>query len=184
MSVKEKSDEELLVTYRAKGDLQLLAILFGRYEVKIFRQCMKYLKNAKDAEDACIDIFIELKDKLRHSNVSNFNGWIYTVSKNHALKKLALKSKNLLAEKIFSDLLVKSTDNEDHKSRLLELLPQAIDQLREDQRWCIVLFYLHRKSYKEIEVIKGYDFKKVKSSIIHGKKNLFKVLQAQINEFV
>ena len=75
-------------------------------------------------------------------------------------------------------------ESEDHISEYLEKLPEAIDQLEESQRRCIVLFFLHGKSYAEIEDLMGYDFKKIKSSIQHGKKNLSKIMTKNERESI
>jgi len=179
MHLGEQDDLELIASYQNSGDQKLVQELYIRYEVRIFRMCMHYLRNAADAEDACVDIYIELTQKLQNQTISNFKSWLYVVSKNHALKRLKAKSRLLLAEENYGEHKVKFEDVLTHKDELFEKLPAAIDQLSESQRWCIVLFYLHGKSYKEIEKIKGYDFKKVKSSIIHGKKNLLKILTNQ-----
>ncbi len=145
---------------------------------------MHYLKNAKDSEDACVDIYLELKAKLLTHEIRNFPGWLYRVCQNHCLKKLRKKSKVIFEELNFSHEKVESETSGDHYDRFLELLPSCIDELSEDQRQCIVLFYLHGKSYKEIEEMKGFDFKKIKSSIQHGKKQLKKKLQSDVRKSI
>ena len=184
MDIGNRKDLSLVEEFQRSGDQKVLKQLFAIHQQKIFRLCMHYLKNARDAEDATVDIYILLNDKLRKSNILNFSSWLYVVCKNHALKKLALKGRILLAEETFLTIGVKSNGSEDHINELLEMLPDAIDHLNEDQKWCIVLFYLHKKSYKEIEGIRGYDFNKVKSSIIHGKKNLLKILEKKKHESI
>lgn len=51
-------------------------------------------------------------------------------------------------------------------------LEKAIEELNEDQRKCIELFYLKEKSYNEIVDITGYTMNEVKSFIQNGKRNL------------
>lgn len=184
MDIGNRKDLSLVEEFQTSGDQKVLKQLFEIHKQKIFRLCMHYLKNATEAEDATVDIYLQLNDKLRKTNISNFSSWLYVVCKNHALKKLAFKSRVLLAEETFLSIGVKSNGSEDHINELLEMLPDAVDQLSVDQRWCIVLFYLHNKSYKEIEQIRGYDFNKVKSSIMHGKKNLLKILEKKRHESI
>ena len=52
------------------------------------------------------------------------------------------------------------------------LLEKAIEELNEDQKKCIELFYLKEKSYNEIVDITGYTLNEVKSFIQNGKRNL------------
>ena len=52
------------------------------------------------------------------------------------------------------------------------LLEKAIEELNEDQRKCIKLFYLKERSYNEIVDETGYSLNEVKSFIQNGKRNL------------
>ena len=51
-------------------------------------------------------------------------------------------------------------------------LEEVIEELKEEQRECIKLFFMEEKCYQEIVVITGYPLKKVKSYIQNGKRNL------------
>ena len=51
-------------------------------------------------------------------------------------------------------------------------LEKAIEELNEDQRKCIELFYLKEKSYNDIVDLTGYTMNEVKSFIQNGKRNL------------
>jgi RNA polymerase sigma-70 factor (ECF subfamily) len=53
-----------------------------------------------------------------------------------------------------------------------EHLTAALEQLKQEQKICIELFYLQKLSYKEIEEKTGYNFQQVKSYIQNGKRNL------------
>jgi RNA polymerase sigma-70 factor (ECF subfamily) len=169
-------EKQILDSYKATQDLRFLEKLYLAYQPFLFRQCMSILKNAQDSEDACVDLFLILKDKLLTHQIKHFSSWLFVVSRNHCLKKLASKAKFIFESE--ENLLEKSEifDSEDHIDEMLDKLPEAIEQLEESQRWCIVLFYLQGKSYKDIESTKGYSFNKIKSSIQHGKKNLRKLI--------
>jgi RNA polymerase sigma-70 factor (ECF subfamily) len=60
-------------------------------------------------------------------------------------------------------------------------LEKCINQLKDEQRNCIVLFYLQNKSYVEVAEITGYTMKEVKSFLQNGKRNL-KILMSEKNE--
>ena len=171
--------EDLLLKYRATNDLNYLVELYQPYQQKVFRMCMHYLKHAHDSEDAVVDIFIELKDKLLKYDVDNFPAWLHTLVRNHCLKKLRKKGRILLTEDFFSAGLVESEWEEDQIDRWLERLPDAIESLDDKQRWCIVLFYLHGKSYREIEAECNFSSMEVKSAIQNGKIKLKKILESR-----
>ena len=54
----------------------------------------------------------------------------------------------------------------------LTKLEKCIEELGNEQKQCVQLFYLEQKCYREIAEITGFDLNKVKSSIQNGKRNL------------
>lgn len=58
------------------------------------------------------------------------------------------------------------------KEKLLQCIENALDDLNEEQKKCITLFYLEKKSYRTIAAITGYSILQVKSHIQNGKRNL------------
>jgi RNA polymerase sigma-70 factor (ECF subfamily) len=173
-----------LSSYRRSHNLKDLMSLYKPYQQRVFRMSMHYLKNMGDSEDAVVDIFLELKEQLLKHEVENFPAWLHSVVRNHCLKKLQKKARSMLAEVEFAPLRMESDRINDLSDRMLELLPRAIDNLSERQRWCIVLFYLQGKSYHEIEVLKGYTNMEVKSAIQNGKIQLEKYLTADAHRSI
>lgn len=51
-------------------------------------------------------------------------------------------------------------------------LESCMKTLKDEQKTCVRLFFLEKKSYQEICEITGYDLKSVKSHIQNGKRNL------------
>ena len=174
------SDQDLIVEYRSTKDLKTLATLYKRYDSKVFQTCMSILKNATDSEDACVDLFIELKEKLLKYQAENFGAWFYTLCRHHCLRILKYKAKVLLGNQEFITSSVNIEENTSHIDKWLEKLPLSIDALPHEQRDCIILFYLQAKTYREITEIRGYTHDQVRSYIQHGKKNLRKSLSLHV----
>lgn len=65
------------------------------------------------------------------------------------------------------------------KDKLLEQLTNSLQELIPEQRICIELFYLEKKSYIEIADQTGYTLMQVKSYIQNGKRNLKTLLLNQ-----
>ena len=65
------------------------------------------------------------------------------------------------------------------KEFILQHLKEGIDELKEEQRVCIELFYLKESSYAEITLITGYNLNEVKSYIQNGKRNLKNYITAK-----
>jgi RNA polymerase sigma-70 factor (ECF subfamily) len=175
-------DTELIERYRNSHDTKYVGILFNRYAHLVFAVCLKYLKNADDAQDFSMQVFEQLIDKLRKHEIENFKGWLHQVTKNHCLMHLR-KVKSQLAkttelQHLYADdvestaLLHLDLDSSNGLEKRVSKLKEGLGQLNDQQKVCIELFYLQKLSYKEVADQTGFDLKKVKSYIQNGKRNL------------
>jgi RNA polymerase sigma-70 factor (ECF subfamily) len=168
-------DAELVAAYKATGDKQTLGELYGRYMDLIYGVCLKYLKQPENAQDSTILIFEELCTKLLKHEVEHFRAWLFTLAKNHCLMRLRSEKKHKTVD--FDVALVQSPE-EMHLNGVLEkeenfkMLSLCMDQLDQDQKKSIELFYLQGKCYNEIAAITGLEWNKVRSFIQNGKRNL------------
>ena len=167
-------DEKLVSGYKSTGNLEVLAELYQRYMDLIYGVCLQYLKEPDDAKDAVINIYEELVQKVMKYEIGHFRAWLYQVARNHCLMKLRASKKNVVN---LTDDLMYSADYMHPEEALkkesnLEHLHDCIDQLAEDQKKAISLFYLQEKSYQEISAITGEEQGKVRSFIQNGRRNL------------
>lgn len=184
----DATDEELLEQYSSDGDLQIVGELYKRHSHLALGVCIKYLRSPTLAEDAVMDIFEKLIVDLKQKQVDNFRAWLYTVCKNHCLMQLRKQQTDNNRSDQYQELMLSIMENEatlhhtieDAKEMQLQLLEKAITELNQEQRTCIELFYLQKKSYKEVEQITGYSDSKVKSYIQNGKRNLKQIMERNI----
>ena len=166
--------------YKRLNDKLFVGILYKRYAHLVLGLSIKYLKDQDEAKDAVMHIFEKLMSDLLKHEVQYFKSWLYTFSKNHCLMILRGKQSKLKKEidiQIHADSFME-TESGMHQNKAAEKevqytqLEKAIEELNEDQRKCIELFYLKEKSYNEIVAITGYSINEVKSFIQNGKRNL------------
>lgn len=175
------TDEQLLFAYKEKQHKVIIAEYYKRYAHLVMGTSMKYLKNKQDAEDITMTIFEKLPKKLISHEIQYFKSWLYMVTKNECL--MLLRKKGIATNEISRELeAADDTAYVEEKEIQLSLLEEAIGTLKEEQRRCIELFYLDRKSYQEITNMLQIDIKKVKSAIQNGKRNLKLKLEGR-NEF-
>ena len=173
-------DGEILRKYRDSGDKELVGKLYVKYSHLVLGVCMKYLKDEEKARDAVMQIFEKLMTDLLSNEVQNFKSWLYTVSKNHclmALRSEKTRRKHEEGYEIERSLIMEFEDSTHlngvmEKEERLQLLEKGIEELGEEQRKCVQLFYIDDKSYNEIAEMTGYSMKQVKSYIQNGKRNL------------
>ena len=173
--LKTVEDRELLLRYKAKGELDVLGELYNRYMSMVYGACLKYLKDREESRDAVMQIFEKLVITLREHEVTHFKSWLYTTARNHCLMQLrSRKGKNF--EEISPFLMENNGDAHQEDEIDLEAnlskLEKCMGTLNIEQRACVNLFYLQQKCYKEIIQVTGYDDTKVKSYIQNGKRNL------------
>jgi RNA polymerase sigma-70 factor (ECF subfamily) len=176
------SDQELLEKFYANGDNQWLGVVLQRYTVLLLGVCMKYLKNEEEARDAVQQIFLKALTELAKYKVQYLKSWLYMVARNHCLMKLRDKNIHLPVEES-SYLPAAETDTKElaAKEITLELMETSLAELNPEQKTCLTLFYLQKKSYQDITAITGYSLLQVKSYIQNGKRNLRILVEKKMN---
>jgi RNA polymerase sigma factor (sigma-70 family) len=184
--LKNLKDEELLHLYKTKKSAEVFGIIYERYSHLVYGVCLKYLKNTDNAKDAMMQIFEKLFSDLHRHDIQIFKAWLYRVAQNHCF--MQLRSQNYLVKSVdfFYDAGVEYDDAVHpmvEKERMFEKMESAIEELTADQKNCILLFYIEKKTYHEIMQQTGLTFMQVKSNIQNGKRNLkIKMTESSINE--
>ncbi len=167
------TDSELLQLFYNDNDNKWVGILLQRYTLLLLGTCMKYLKNEEEAKDSVQQIFLKVIGELEKYKVDYFKSWIYMIARNHCLMKL--RNKNII---ISADELIQLKSEEDskelqiEKEKMLTFIESSITELNTEQKTCITLFYIEKKTYLEIVENTGYNLMQVKSNIQNGKRNM------------
>ncbi len=178
------SDQQLLGYFKADKNNNWLGILLQRYTLLLFGVCMKYLKNEEEAKDAVQQIFLKAITELHKYDVEYFKSWLYMVAKNHCLMKLRDKPGRIVDIK---DQMIISNDEDNNiqlhiqKDKQLDLVASSLRELNPEQKVCVTLFYLEKKTYQEIADETGYSLMQVKSYIQNGKRNLKILLEKKMS---
>ena len=181
------TDEELVERYRNSHETVYIGELYQRYTHLVFGVCMKYFKNEASSEDATMQIFEKLITELKKHHIVAFKPWLHTVVKNHCMmlfRKESADEKRMAELKKQADGLVENPEEQhlleaQEKEFILTHMKEGIDELKEEQRICIELFYLKKSSYAEISLITGYSLNDVKSYRQNGKRNLKNYITAK-----
>jgi RNA polymerase sigma factor (sigma-70 family) len=169
------TDQELIAKFRSTGDLSIVSELFGRYTPMMYGVCVKYLRDRDDSRDAVMQIFEKLPNALKTHEIATFKSWLYVTTRNHCLMQIRSKkgkrTEEIGSQVVESDFLL-HLEGEPALESDLTRLEKCIEQLPDEQRTCVRMFFLEEKCYKEIAEINGFDLNKVKSHIQNGKRNL------------
>lgn len=170
--IKSLNDEELVKVFQEKQWADCIDEFYQRYSHLVFGVQLKYVKQREDAEDLTMELFEKLPELLLNHQIDYFKGWLYRVACNLALGILR-KSKNNLQIPV-EQQQISEIEEEDwlEREKDLTLLSMVLNQLKDQQKRCITLFYLEQKSYNQITQLTGCTFKEVKSHIQNGKRKL------------
>jgi RNA polymerase sigma factor (sigma-70 family) len=178
------TDSELLELYYTDGNQQWIGILLERYTLLLLGVCMKYLKDENEARDCVQQIFLKVLTEVSKYRIGYFKSWLYMVAKNHCLMRL--RNRNGKYSRELHESLAAAP--EENKTELLQneqtydLLEESIRELSEEQRQCVILFYLKKKSYSEICEMTGFSMMQVKSYIQNGKRNLRLIIDRKMSQ--
>jgi RNA polymerase sigma factor (sigma-70 family) len=177
------SDQQLLNSFYTSRDNYWLGILLQRYTLLLLGVCMKYLKNEEEAKDCVQQVFLKAITELHKYRVEYFKSWLYMVAKNHCLMKLRDRQGKTPAEIREELAIAPEEDNHLHleKDRQLELMNDSLNELNKEQKQCVTLFYLEKRSYQEIADRTGFSLMQVKSYIQNGKRNLKILLERKLH---
>jgi RNA polymerase sigma factor (sigma-70 family) len=138
------------------GDADAWGELYRDFAPAIFRFCRRALPTREDAEDATMEIFMKLRDKLsQYDETRSFSAWLYRVAANHCWD--ILRRRKIRQDKETEDVEDVPLEHPD-PSQLDKLIEQktseevrhALQKLGARARMALVLRYYSDMSYDEI----------------------------------
>jgi RNA polymerase sigma-70 factor (ECF subfamily) len=177
----EQSDLAL-VQLAQRGDAGAFDALVRRYQHKIVKLVLRYVRDPAEAEDIAQEAFIKAYRALpRFRGDSAFYTWLYRIAINTAKNVLAARGRNPISYDIEQD----SDEGPGLESQMKDMatpealamtdeirstVNQAIDQLPEDLRTAIVLRELEGLSYDEIAQAMSCPVGTVRSRIFRARE--------------
>jgi RNA polymerase sigma-70 factor, ECF subfamily len=144
------------ITRARAGDANAWGELYREYAPAIFRFCRRALPTREDAEDATMEIFMKLREKLnQYDTTRSFTAWLYKVAANHCWD--ILRRRKIRQDKETGD--VESLPLEHPEPTQLEKLIEqrsseevrkALEKMSGRARMALVMRYYSDMSYDEI----------------------------------
>ena len=138
------------------GDTQAWGDLYRQFAPAIFRFCRRAMPTREDAEDATMEIFMKLREKLvQYDPGRSFTAWLYRVAANHCWDMLRRrKARHDKDTQDIDDLPLEAPEpNQLEKlieERTSEEVRKALDKLGARARMALVMRYYSDMSYDEI----------------------------------
>jgi RNA polymerase sigma-70 factor, ECF subfamily len=156
MSAPGKTEPTEIIARARTGDADAWGELYREYAPAIFRFCRRALPTREDAEDATMDIFMKLKEKLiQYDQSRSFSAWLYKVAANHCWDML--RRRRIRQDKETEDLENVPLEHPDPsqldkliEQRTSEEVRRALGKLGARARMALVMRYYSDMSYDEI----------------------------------
>jgi len=156
MSAPGKPEPIDTITRAKAGDAEAWGELYREFAPGIFRFCRRALPTREDAEDATMEVFTKLRDKLgQYDPTRSFTAWLYKVAANHCWDTLRRRKvrQDKETEDVDSVPLEHPDANQLEKlieKRSNEEVRKALDKLGSRARLALVMRYYSDMSYDEI----------------------------------
>jgi RNA polymerase sigma factor (sigma-70 family) len=156
MNVPGMTETAEAVTRARAGDNEAWGQLYKDYAPAIFRFCRRALPTREDAEDATMEIFMKLREKLnQYDETRSFSAWLYRVAANHCWD--ILRRRKIRQDKETDDVETVPLEHPDPnqldkliEQRTGEEVREALHKLGARARMALVLRYYSDMSYDEI----------------------------------
>ncbi|HVM74736.1 MAG TPA: sigma-70 family RNA polymerase sigma factor [Candidatus Saccharimonadales bacterium] len=156
MSVPGITEPKDLIVRARAGDTQAWGELYREYAPAIFRFCRRAMPTREDAEDATMEIFMKLREKLGQFDPSrSFSAWLYKVAANHCWD--LLRRRKARHDKDMEDVeeIPLEAPEPNQLERLIEErsseeVRKALNTLGTRARMALVMRYYSDMSYDEI----------------------------------
>lgn len=177
-------DEDLMVAVR-DGDLDKLAMIFERYNKRLYGFFMKQTCDPHTSEDLVQDVFHRIL-RYRHTyrEGGKFMTWIFTIARSalltHQRKRRHARDEVELTELVAAKGPLPGADLEKHEESAM--VRRALMRLPEDKREALVLSRYENMSYEEIAKVAGCAVGTIKARVHRAIKDLSREYRELQNE--
>lgn len=169
------TDKEL-VEGCIREDRKYQKILWNLYSSKLMALCLRYCKNQEEAEDALMESFVRIYDKIPSFRYqSSLETWMRRITVNISINKLR-SQKDIWKELSESEYELGYTDNAMYQLEAKQIM-QLIERLPVGYRTVFNLFVVEGYTHKEIAEMMGIDVGTSRSQLAKARKSLQEMLE-------
>ncbi len=172
-----QEDERLWLEQSLHGNPDGFMHLIEVYQRSVFNMCYRMLGNREDAEDAAQETFLRAYQNLKkYDQDRSFITWLLSIAAHFCIDQLRKKRAKIVS---MEDILLgEIPDPNPSPERVIvqqddQLKVQNIlQQISEQDRAALILYYWYEFSYEEISIILGFSVSAVKSRLHRAKKEM------------
>ncbi|MGP1437741.1 MAG: RNA polymerase sigma factor [Treponema sp.] len=157
-----------------KGECEAFGELVLKYQNRILSLGYSFFKNEEDAQDFCQDVMFKAYQALPSFKMtSSFYTWLMRIAYNMALNSTQRKQHFTLSseERDFISPFL-SPEEKFIRTCLQSAIKKAVNNLPENYKICIELYFFYDVAYADIEEITGLPKGTIKSYVFRAKRIL------------
>jgi RNA polymerase sigma-70 factor (ECF subfamily) len=164
---------------------EAFAILYQRYEKRVFQYLMTMMNEAPLAEETLVEVMLAIWKCLHtFQEQSKVSTWIFGIAHHKAVDALRKVTRQQRGGMPLEDIVetVESNENpleDTQQKRMAALTNQALTTLSPDHREIVHMAFYEELSYPEIAELLDIPVNTVKSRVYYAKQQLKKHLQHQ-----
>ncbi len=166
----------------AQGDMKAaFALVMARYQAKVYRLCIAYLRDPTAAQDAAQDSLVRVWRTLpRYDGRAALSTLIYVITRNRCLSALSTRAARApLNEPLEQAELDRLSAAGTQANRDLDTtLRQLVDELAQTTRRIVILYYFEEGSIAEISALVGLPVGTIKTHLFRARR----LLRARLQE--
>ena len=180
------NNDDYYIEKTLAGDTQSFGILVEKYQTMVYSLALKMLKHREEAEEVAQDTFIKAyKSLAKFSGKSKFSTWLYRITYNTCLDRIKSNTKynnNVEIDSISSTELssVESIFEGIERQERSGIIQKCMNQLPDDERVILHLFYFEEQSLKEIKEVLSISESNIKVKLFRARKKLFTIFKNSV----
>ena len=175
--MSNNKDIELIKNIK-RGDVAAYSQIIDKYQHMAFTLAKGIVKNQEEAEEVTQDAFVKAYKSLdKYKGDASFSTWLYRIVYNTAISKL--RSRKPATKDLDSKEAVQYeadyAENNMHRLELQErkkVLKQALNKLKEDDAFILILYYYKEQTVEEISKATGLSISNIKVKLHRGRKQM------------
>ena len=174
VKINNKTDDQLMEMV-ANENYKAFEVLFNRYSSLVYGYSRKFFSDPIVAEDMAQDVWQKLIVYSKsYESQGTFKAWLMRMTKNICINNYKRKFNQMEFREDFND----EADDSIEVDQVLEDkqkyqdLNTALDELADNQRIILMLWFVEEKNYQEIGEDLGLSLSAVKSNLFRAKKSL------------
>lgn len=164
---------------------EAFAVLYQRYEKRVFQYLMTIMNEASLAEETLVEVMLAIWKGLdTFQGQSKVSTWIFGIAHHKAVDALRKVTSRQRGGMPLEDIVETAESNENpledtQQKRMATLTNQALTTLSPDHREILHMAFYEELSYPEIAQLLGIPVNTVKTRVFYAKQQLKKNLQHQ-----